>query len=434
MTSALQVTHAAAIHSEHSPESHASVPDMAEAGWPPAVIAGAYQTGVLAVRALKRRGIKAVCFDANPSNPGFYSAYGPARLCPDPDTHPMEWLEFMVTLSAELGAKPVLIASSDQYVTAISRHAGELAGHYIVSPGLTLQGMLAEKDTQYALAAKHGMPMPTTVFAKGPDDVAEFANNVSFPCLVKPIHFREWLRLPHSHPLYGAKIAIAADPEELLVKYRLASDANPKVILQEIIQGNDSAKRVYLACHDARGSRIANAMLRELRCSPLGFGPASVTEPVDDDEADAICNGFLSSLSYSGICEIEVKRDMRDGIVKLIEVNPRLSGSGDAAPYAGVDLCWIHYLDLIGQRIGPITPMGNNFRHIVLRADGNAISEYRGAGLLSMRDILASYRPPLAFYDLDRHDLRYSIETLYIFLKSIIQGGIKRIRSRVLAI
>ena len=38
--------------------------------------------------------------------------------------------------------------------------------------------------------------------------------------------------------------------------------------------------------------------------------------------------------------------------MKLIEANPRLSGGGDAAPYAGVDLCWIHYLDLIGRRGG----------------------------------------------------------------------------------
>ena len=116
------------------------------------------------------------------------------------------------------------------------------------------------------------------------------------------------------------------------------------VILQEIIEGPDSGKRVYLSCYDVSGKRIANAMLRELRCDPLGFGPASVTEPIVDREVDEICDRWLRSLGYVGICEIEIKQDTRDGRFKLIEANPRLSGSGDAAPYAGVDLVWLHYL------------------------------------------------------------------------------------------
>ena len=57
-----------------------------------------------------------------------------------------------------------------------------------------------------------------------------------------------------------------------------------------------------------------------------------------------------------------MKRDTRDGRVKLIEANPRLSGGGDAAPYAGVDLCWLHYLDLIGKRVAPVTPLPNGLQ------------------------------------------------------------------------
>ncbi len=92
-------------------------------------------------------------------------------------------------------------------------------------------------------------------------------------------------------------------------------------------------------------------MFRELRCDPVGFGPASVSEPIVDPGDRSVCDAFLRGIGYVGICEIEMKWDDRDGRVKLIEANPRLSGGGDAAPYAGVDLCWIHYLDLIGRRV-----------------------------------------------------------------------------------
>jgi predicted ATP-grasp superfamily ATP-dependent carboligase len=198
------------------------------------------------------------------------------------------------------------------------------------------------------------------------------------------------------------------------------------LILQEIIEGGDTAKRVYLSCYDASGRRIARAMFRELRCDPLGFGPASVTEPVIDDEVDEICDGFLRRIGYVGICEIEVKRDTRDGKPKLIEANPRLSGSGDAAPYAGVDLCWIHYLDLIGRKVEPVVPNGKHFKHIVLRADANAIPAYRRAGLLSWGDVFRTYRPPLAFFDLDVRDWRNSLETLFVSLRLLWRGLLHR--------
>lgn len=398
---------------------------------PPAVIAGAFQTGVLGARSLLRHGISAVLFDCNRSYPGFGSVYGPARLCPDPDSEPDAWLDFMIILGRDLGRKAVLIPSSDQFVTAIARHAAALRQHFILSPGVELQGLLADKQSQYELAAANGMPMPRTQRATSTENVERFAAAAVFPCLMKPTHFREWRRLPAGHPLLNAKIAIADTPAELVEHYRQVERVTPEVMLQEIIQGPDTAKRVYLSCYGSDGTRIAHAMFRELRCHPVGFGPATVSEPVVDPETDAVCDRFLRRIGYVGICEIEMKRDNRDGKVKLIEANPRLSGGGDAAPYAGVDLCWMHYLDLIGETTAPVGPRGNDFRHIVLRADGAAIPAYIRAGLMNWRDLFRSYRPPLAFYDLDWRDWRYSMASVLIFLRSLLRGAARNTRRKV---
>lgn len=394
---------------------------------PSAVIAGAFQTGVLGVRSLQRHGVRAVMFDSNRANPGFQSVYGPARLCPDPDSNPDEWLRFMIALAAELGERPVLIVSSDKFVTAIARHEQTLREHFIFTPGAALQASLADKDTQYALAEKHGMPMSLTQFVTDEDGVREFSRRAMYPCLMKPIHFREWERLAPDNPMYRTKVAIARTPEQLVQNYQLVREVTSQVILQEIIQGPDTSKRVYLSCYDASGRRIANALFRELRCDPLGFGPASISEPVVDAEADEVCNRWLQNIGYVGICEIEVKRDTRDGKVKLIEANPRLSGGGDAAPYAGVDLCWIHYCDLIGETVTPVGPRGNDFRHIVLRSDGSAMPSYWNADLLTWREIRESYRAPRAYYDLDPRDWRYSLETIYVAGRLLVRGILRNL-------
>ena len=137
----------------------------------------------------------------------------------------------------------------------------------------------------------------------------------------------------------------------------------------------------------------------------------------DHLESNNNWNGELLSLEFTD----------RDGQVKLIEANPRLSGGGDAAPYAGVDLPWLHYLDLIGQRVEPVVPSGRDFRHVVVRADGKALPAYWKAGLLDLGGAWRSLRPPLAFYDLDARDWAYSFETLLIagrsFVREAFSGG-----------
>lgn len=404
-------------------------PSHAELNWPGAVIAGAFQTGVLGARSLQRRFVKTRMIDCDSAMPGFRSVYGPAELCPDPDTDSEAWLGFMLDLADRIGHNAVLISSSDRYVTAVARHYDQLVDRFLLSPTTVLQGQLADKFTQYRLAQQHSMPMPLTRLVDSESGVLEFCRETRMPCLLKPNHFREWERFPNDHPLYHQKIAIAQNEEELLEHYRMASVVNRHVVLQEIIVGPDTNKRVYCSCYDREGQRIANAMFRELRCDPVGFGPATVSEPVSDPLADRICDSFLQSIGYVGICEIEMKWDERDGLPKLIEANPRLSGGGDAAPYAGVDTCWLHYLDLIGQKVLPEKPVRTDFRHIMFRPDGRAIPAYRRAGLLSWRDLLHSYRPPLAFYDLDWRDLRYSLESVLIairlFIREIFQPQVR---------
>jgi D-aspartate ligase len=402
-------------------------PLRAEAGWPPAVIAGAYQTGVLGVRSLKRRGVRAYMFDSIPTYPGFKSVYGPARLSPDPDVEPQKWLEFMLALARELGERAVLIPSSDKFVTAIARHRDALTAHYRLSPGIELQGLLADKQTQYALAEKHAMPMPVSRYLLSRADVERFVREISFPVVLKPTHYREWLKLEPGHRLLSEKLAICKSPAEVLECYDLVRHVTPDVIVQEIIQGDDQAKRVYLSVYDANGARVGNAMFRELRCEPIQFGPASVTEPVEDPVTDKVCDDFLRAIGYRGICEIEMKWDARDGRVKLIEANPRLSGGGDAAPYAGVDLPWIHYLEVIGKLAVPVTPRPDHFKHIVLRADATAVPAYWRAGLLNFRGLLDSYRGPRAYFDLDWRDWRYSVRTLLVtartFMRTVLGEG-----------
>lgn len=405
-------------------------PAFAQAGWPPVVVAGAYHTGILLMRNLIKRGLKVWAFDANPLQPGFSSVYGKTLLCPNPDTDPAGWFAFMTDLAAriaESGSKPVLIPAADQFVTAIAEHFVALAGHYIFSDSIALQSVLATKESQYDLARKYGMPIPRTEDIESPEQLDSFAASARFPCLIKPLHCREWEQIPPTHPFWNTKLAFASSAEELRAHYQAVAPYTPHIVVQEVIEGPDTTKLVSLSCYGRSGERIAHCIVRQLRTFPIGYGSASVVEPVEDAETSELSDRFFRNIGYTGICELEMKRDTRDGKVKLIEANPRYSVTADAAPYAGVDIGWLHYLDLIGIRVQPVTQKPNNFRHICLQRDFGTIRSYRKAGLLTWRGLLRSYRPPVHFFDFDVQDWRVSFATLIQLFKIVFAPAFRRI-------
>src|SRR4051812_46176927 len=177
-------------------------PQKAESAWPPAVVAGGFQTGVVLMRSLSRRGVKVHCIDPNPRQPAFRTIYGQAHLCPAPDDQPEAWLQFMKSLAAQIG-KTALIPSSDQFVTAIGRHADELEKHYLFChSSAAVQALLATKERQYQIAEAHGLPVPRTQFVRNADDISAFGSIARFPCILKPLHFREWKRTARDHPFF----------------------------------------------------------------------------------------------------------------------------------------------------------------------------------------------------------------------------------------
>jgi D-aspartate ligase len=401
-------------------------PERAEPGWPSAVVASSYLTGMLLMRNLERRGVKTCCVDHNLDNPGFRSVYGKTHACMDPDVDPEGWVRFMVNLAGTFGTKPVLVPASDQYVSAMAAHAEILGKHFTFFTGnIQLQAALCMKQSLYDLAGEHGFPIPRTRSVSTDADLGDFAATAKYPCLMKPQQARLWLTLPEGHPCCGEKLIRAVSKEDLIAKYASVRAVTPDVVVQEEILGPDTSKLVYLPCYSHTGDRLGYAMVRELRTDyPIHFGSACMVEPAADAEIEGLCDGFLRKLKYRGLCEIEVKRDSRDGVVKMIEANPRYTITSDAAPYDGVDIGWLHYLDLIGQPVSPVKPLGRKFRHAKLTQDIQSMRFFVAAGEATWWSIIKSYRPPVYFFDVDPKDWRNFLKTLMGIGRTV--GGIVR--------
>jgi D-aspartate ligase len=332
----------------------------------------------------------------------------------------------MKQLARQIGGKPVIIPAADIFVTALGEHAAELASDYCFSvDSVALQSALTTKELQYALAAKAGFPAPRTEHIQSRADLEAFSRDARFPCLIKPRSQREWESLPDGNPLRGKKLATAETAAALLEGYSHAEAYQPQAVVQEVVAGPDGAKYCYLSTYGRNRERLGYLVVRELRAYPLGFGSASMVQPVVDQEIAAMCDRFLRSTGYVGICEIELKRDARDGQIRLIEVNPRWSVTADCAPYAGVHLGWLHYLDLIGERVPASTATRFDFRHIVLYREAPGFGQYLDAGLTTWSKWWSAYLPPVEFFDFDWRDWKVTGSTLYHAARAL-AGGILR--------
>lgn len=390
------------------------------------MVASVFQTGLNLIRDLERRGVRAFGVDCIASHAGFRSRYGTSYLCPDPDRQPLEWVAYMKRLAWEVGGKPVIVPAADIFVTALGEHAAQLETEYCFShDSVQLQAALATKEQQYALAAQAAFPCPRSEHIRSRAELEAFCRDARFPCLIKPRSQREWEILPEGNPLRGKKIATAQTADELLARYRSVEEFQPDAVVQEIIEGPDNAKYCYLSAYGKDRQRLGYCVVRQLRTHPIGFGSASMVQPVVDEEIAAMCDRFLRSIGYVGICEIELKRDARDGQVRLIEVNPRWSVTADCARYAGLDLGWMHYLDLIGQPVTPATATRFNIRHIVLYREGPGFGQYLDAGLTTWGKWWSAYLPPVAFFDLDLRDWKVTMKTVFEAVKAL-AGGILR--------
>src|SRR5204862_619020 len=97
---------------------------------------------------------------------------------------------------------------------------------------------------------------------------------------------------------------------------------------------------------------LASLTARRTRQYPMDIGRASTyVETVDLPEIEEPSRALLEHLRYTGLVEVEYKRDPRDGKCKLLDVNPRVWGWHTLCARAGVDFPYLAYRHARGETV-----------------------------------------------------------------------------------
>jgi D-aspartate ligase len=311
-----------------------------------ALLLGADYRALGVARSLGRRGVP-VWMMVEPGDPlATFSRYARRRLR-WPGGGDVQRVAFLRDLAVSNDLQGwALIPTADVTVAMAARSYARLAEHYThTTPPWDVMRWAYDKRLTYDLAEQIDVPCPRTVPASVALGGAGAA--VAFPAILKPAIKEE------SNALTVAKAWQIEDRSELERRFIEASELlDPELLMvQELIPGGGETQFSYAAlCRD--GIPLASLTARRTRQYPADFGRASTyVETIECDEAVDPSLRMLRELRYTGLIELEYKRDPRDGVLKLLDMNPRVWGWHSLCIRAGVDFPWLLWLLVRGEEV-----------------------------------------------------------------------------------
>lgn len=319
------------------------------AGRPAAVVLNMHGTGLGIARNLGRQGIRVIGVSTRADAPGAASRYCEHRVGPDSAEAPERLLEFLLDLGRREAQGAVLFPTRDADVVFVDRHRAALEEAFAIpQPAHEVLETILDKDRLATVAKAQGVDTPVTVRVSSSADLGRVPALMPFPVVVKPVYAHQW-RLPAVWEAVGRRKGIRADtPEALGGAYARVAPHTPEVLVQEWITGEEDQFFVLGAYVDRTG-RVRGSVTAQKRLQyPPQFGLGCLVRSVRNDEVRRIGTQLLEGLGFTGIAEVEFKRDARSGRYRLVEVNPRHWDQHTLAAACGVNLTHLAYRDLTG--------------------------------------------------------------------------------------
>jgi predicted ATP-grasp superfamily ATP-dependent carboligase len=295
------------------------------------IVGGAHGTLALA-RSLGALGVPVWLVSEGSSLPA-WSKYV-RRTLSWPGAHDAAALDFLLDAARRYGLQDwLLVPAGDAEVHLVSQARSILSGAFrIMLPGWEKLRWVCEKPLLYQKADALGVTVPGTYRVGSPAQAAEL--EPVFPIVLKP-HMGGG-----NSEFVKAKAIRVDDRASFLPAYNAAAAeiGAENVVVQEMIPGGGESQFSYAALwHE--GAAVAEFTARRTRQYPVDFGYTSTfVEIVDEPGAASASRVLLASIGYSGLVEIEFKRDKRDGMLKLLDVNPRPWSWFGLCRAAGIDL------------------------------------------------------------------------------------------------
>jgi predicted ATP-grasp superfamily ATP-dependent carboligase len=342
-----------------------------------------------AVRSLGRLGVRMYGVHPTRRPPASFSKFCRRVFALDIDrTPPARSVDGLREIARGLGARPLLLATNDESALFVARHASELQDDFVFPANpVEVVWSLYNKKAMYLLAKRLSIPTPATVFPESAEEMLEFCESAQFPVMLKASDNI------HTAGRAGKKMIIARSKDELIGQYHAMEDGvHPSLMIQEYIPGGDDSVWMLNGYFDERSECLFSITAKKIHQTPVYTGMTALGICLPNPTIESATNGLVRAVGYKGILDIGYRYDARDGLYKLLDVNPRLGATFRLfVGHNGLDVARAAYLHATGQPV-PASSMCTGRKWILEDADLVSCIRYYRDGVLSLRDWLGSYR------------------------------------------
>jgi len=373
------------------------------------------------VRALGTMGVPVVIVHYDKKDTAQYSRYIKESLkAPHPEKHEAEFINVLIECS-EHYPSAVIFPVSDETVVAVARNKDTLSKHFTIAcPEWEIVRQYIDKKLTYALADECGVPAPRTIIPESIRDVEDYAKQVDFPCLVKP---------SQSHLFYDhfkCKMYPVNNADEMISIYKQAAVAGLEVMLQEIIPGDDDTVVNYNA-YFWDGKPLVEFTAEHVRNAPPWWGSPRVALSNEIPEVIEPGRKILKAMNFYGYACTEFKKDTRDGVYKLMEVNGRHNLSTLLSVRCGINFPWLQYKHLVNNELPKAKDFKSGIYWIDITRDVGYSYKFLKEEGYSLKQYIRPYinRHVYAIFDLS--DIRPFIRRCMFLFKE----GLTTVRGRL---
>lgn len=343
----------------------------------PALLFGAGLTVLGTMRSLGRAGIPALCAHQQPP---FVEA---SRWCRYPDSGPLPLApeECVPRLEASPLAHAVAIPCSDHWCHEIAGWSAERRQRFPTSVvGQDVLDILVDKSAFADALRRLGLPHPWTRLVRSDADVVALGSEIPANSFLKPCDSQAFNRQ------FQRKAFATTSVTDLREKLGMIRAAGLEVIIQEYVPGPPTNHYFVDGFVDHQGRITALVARQRIRMYPVDFGNSTMLVSVPLDEvrgAVETMRGLVDGLGYRGIFSAEFKKDERDGVFRILEVNCRPWWFVEFATMCGVNVVEMAYRDALRLPVTPVDTFAAGVRYCYMTFDKMAYQHLKARGDVS---------------------------------------------------
>lgn len=225
----------------------------------------------------------------------------------------------------ETGRYDLVVPMNDFAANILAKHKDELSAHaYIAVNSPEIFDLAADKQKTMRVCMDNGIPCPkTAMFSR----LSEFDDSGwKYPLVIKP------------RSGYGANgFNVVESRDELERLFALTEEKFGASLVQEYIPQTSSQYQVEMVM-DRRGECKSFILMDKLRWYPTNGGSSTINVTIKDEKIKDDCIALLKALGWVGYASLDLIRDPRDGVAKILEINPRINGTAKICFKCGIDL------------------------------------------------------------------------------------------------